>query len=526
MKKIMSISFVLISLYFQAMLWGQTGSYNIENPETTIDPKSPEVSSLGKYITMPLHLNTGTASIEIPMYTLQYGDITLPISLRYDSSGIKVGDMASAVGLKWNLNYGGVLTRNVRGRRDEGDGDVLINPFNNSGSPPIIKGWYKDYGLTALTSFLGDDQTDVTETEGYNTFLSNAAINFYDSQPDLFAFHVAGGGSAKFFFDEQRTPVLFTQSDVQIVNTLPSYDHLRWSDWQFKIPNGHYYVFGASFDTKEYYATTDIAMNRPYAYPLNDVQYLSRIVDPKSGREITIEYDKESYQEITFNFPDVAGIAAMPSHSNAANNVKIALRPLEEEYRPAVFSTSCIPIGASYAPCELDASKINRTFYEKPVIKRIIAGDTELRFAYSATNREDLYPSIIQYHYDENVAIHHPKALETISIYYGGKLIKSFKLTTSYYVKDPAVNVPYSLPFTNSTQAALDFISYAEKRLRLDAVEKVSTQTGVASKIHEFTYNSPYLSSRLSLAQDMWGYYNGHDQNKSPYKTVAKSELN
>ena len=143
MKKLKNFVFAFTAILFQTIMLGQTGSYNIENPESTIDPKSPEVSTLGKYITMPLNLNTGAANIEIPIYTIQYGDITLPISLSYDSSGIKVGEMASSVGLKWNLSYGGVLSRNARGRRDEGNGDGLVQPYNSGGSPPHIKGWYK-----------------------------------------------------------------------------------------------------------------------------------------------------------------------------------------------------------------------------------------------------------------------------------------------------------------------------------------------------------------------------------------------
>jgi hypothetical protein len=43
----------------------------------------------------------------------------VPVSLSYHAS-LKVDDVASWIGAGWSLNAGGVITRSVRGRPDEG----------------------------------------------------------------------------------------------------------------------------------------------------------------------------------------------------------------------------------------------------------------------------------------------------------------------------------------------------------------------------------------------------------------------
>ena len=60
---------------------------------------SPTAHELGKYGAMPVDYYRGTPQISIPLYTLEAGTMSLPISLSYHASGIRVNDMASWVGL-------------------------------------------------------------------------------------------------------------------------------------------------------------------------------------------------------------------------------------------------------------------------------------------------------------------------------------------------------------------------------------------------------------------------------------------
>lgn len=82
-------------------------------------PSSPAVASLGKFGVVPVSPYTGIPNIDIPLYTVKSGSLELPISLSYHAGGVKVEEVASAVGLGWALNAGGVIGRSIRGLADE-----------------------------------------------------------------------------------------------------------------------------------------------------------------------------------------------------------------------------------------------------------------------------------------------------------------------------------------------------------------------------------------------------------------------
>ena len=77
-----------------------------------IVPNSPTVSELMKYVDQPVDLFHGLPTIEIPIYTIECGELSLPITLSYHAGGIKVDQIATWVGLGWSLNAGGACTVN------------------------------------------------------------------------------------------------------------------------------------------------------------------------------------------------------------------------------------------------------------------------------------------------------------------------------------------------------------------------------------------------------------------------------
>ena len=79
---------------------------------------SPESHALMQYSDIPVSLYTGIPDISIPIYTINVGNFSLPISLRYHASGIKVAQEASRVGLGWSLHAGGCISRTIQERDD------------------------------------------------------------------------------------------------------------------------------------------------------------------------------------------------------------------------------------------------------------------------------------------------------------------------------------------------------------------------------------------------------------------------
>jgi len=80
---------------------------------------SAEAASLGKYGDIPVSYHTGVPSISIPIHTVKEGPLSLPISVNYHASGVKVAELASKVGTGWSLNAGGIISRTVQGIKDE-----------------------------------------------------------------------------------------------------------------------------------------------------------------------------------------------------------------------------------------------------------------------------------------------------------------------------------------------------------------------------------------------------------------------
>ena len=81
--------------------------------------QSPAVAAFEKDGASPVNLYSGTPNISIPIYSLQGNEMSMPISLTYDASGIKVDHIATNIVLGSNLNFGGVVSRTVNHLPDD-----------------------------------------------------------------------------------------------------------------------------------------------------------------------------------------------------------------------------------------------------------------------------------------------------------------------------------------------------------------------------------------------------------------------
>ena len=99
-------------------------------------PASPDGAALARNISIPMEYHTGRANVQIPLYTVQSRDLSIPITLTYQSSGIKVQDLPSWVGAGWNLSAGGKITRIVRGTPDE---KKYLIPGSNTSLPFLLE---------------------------------------------------------------------------------------------------------------------------------------------------------------------------------------------------------------------------------------------------------------------------------------------------------------------------------------------------------------------------------------------------
>lgn len=85
----------------------------------TVIPPSPTSQEFQKYLGYPVSYATGVPEISIPLYTIKEGDLTIPISLSYHASGIKVTQPAYPFGYGWSLTPGLRISRTIMGKPDE-----------------------------------------------------------------------------------------------------------------------------------------------------------------------------------------------------------------------------------------------------------------------------------------------------------------------------------------------------------------------------------------------------------------------
>src|SRR5260221_8008093 len=108
---------------------------------------------------IPVDMHTGQPSIVIPIWQIQDYDISTPVSLAYDPSGMKMAENGADFGLGWNLLAAGSVSRQVRGLPDDfkGTGSDGRNGWFFSTSAAQASGFPNKSDLTTNCT---DQQTD------------------------------------------------------------------------------------------------------------------------------------------------------------------------------------------------------------------------------------------------------------------------------------------------------------------------------------------------------------------------------
>lgn len=300
-------SLVACALHAPAQYVAFDGGSYIKNPQ------SPNVASLSTYGDIPVDLFTGTPSVEVPIGSLQFGGIHVPVFLSYHSSGIRAGELPAWAGLGWDLIAGGQITRTVKWLPDE-----YYNRKSGIGNAPD-KGYY----------FVGKslDRPDWNTTAVMQQKLQfGDADSLADGEPDEFAFSF-GGYSGSFYRSEKgewkvrskQNIALEVTSEINysgifrlyLLNpytntyTAGAYEPVQSLFTRFTIttPDGFRYVFGEDTSAIEFsrfgsdYGPNDI--NDPMFNSLRErsslitanTWYLRRIITP-ANEEVVFHYRK------------------------------------------------------------------------------------------------------------------------------------------------------------------------------------------------------------------------------------------
>lgn len=469
-KKPLWFSFRVLGLMF--IFYGGVGTGFSQNFVPSIAP--PEANSFAKFGEIPVGYYSGVPNISIPVYRLKDGSANLDISLRYHAAGIRVSEQASWVGLGWNLDVGGVITRNVKGKfdREECTGNYMnANYCGRLGSslfpenytvgyvtePPELQQCLAEnynagnmgYTMSSMcTQFWQQMQSCQVELCAGGSFgQSSIADGWF--QPDTFSFNFMGySGTCYYNFQENRFHVITNESFLKVE---PIGTYLQMTGMKITSPDGIVYVFGTvqkkySDPTSTYWG--DISSE---AFFLSEIQY------PDGN------YLKFDYTTISSVTQDLFNVSESYTYNGAQNsNPEGTVSNSADSYNPVYLS-------------EINSPNVRITFARS-----------------AANQREDIKDS----YFLSSISVLDKNTNKT----------RSFNFQYDYFTSSSVGGSLLSNTFLGANTVAKNFDysgSLLTKRLKLVSFN----EAGV--KPYMFKYNETPLPYKTSAAVDHWGYYNG-----------------
>jgi YD repeat-containing protein len=440
---------------------------------------TPEVSSFERYSLTNTDNYTGKVNISIPIYTIKSGSIVYPIDLVYNSGGVKVDQLASDVGLGWNIT-GALITRTIN----------YSNDFDNTGALHM----QSDY-----QTYSNEDQTENNALTfkkcGYFLQKQNpyALISPYfdvDFLPDTYHF-LGNGSSTDFFFKDVNTPlennpkgnkIEAFSSKIRINTQKGNYDYVSnvWTPTYNFLTND---FFTISITSKEGIKYTFSDCDYSFIQFLNGRSETSSPAQISAWHITKIE-DLKNGKKIDFIYENTSSNPNHPVNSNLYFNPLVAQRTFG--YSVSTNTDPQNPITHYYNSDY--QTPIARIDVQKKRLIKIIFDEGEINFNYnnngvsgqSVIIRDDIYNSdcLTQiYLKDKNLTT-----------------IKSFNFNYDYFTSNYNVN-EFNPDFTyNPTRY---------KRLKLLSFGEIG------KPLHKFTYDEIIkLPPINSFSIDFLGYFN------------------
>ena len=240
-------------------------------------PEPPNIASLNKFIDIPVSHHTGQAEINIPIFESTVGnELRFNLSLNYHTSGIKVAEIASNVGLGWALNAGGAISRKVNGLPDNNEGGY----FRNSYTPEYFETLNdSDLAIFYKEHFVEDQNVDLLPDEYYYNFCGESGRMIISKNLEV-----------------QCVPS--NNWKIEIMNIL---DCNNTTQWIITTENGTKFIFGRSMNNAR--AAIDVidswTAGSQGTISSESVWHLLEVILPNSNDFLEVFY--EDYQQFYCN---------------------------------------------------------------------------------------------------------------------------------------------------------------------------------------------------------------------------------
>lgn len=438
-------------------------------------------------------LFTGTASVNVPIHDFAVDGVRANVALHYVAKGIKIDEQSSSIGLGWQLQAGGAITREVNGLEDE---VTLPAYFNVCSNPPNYN--FMSGALTPTYDVSTQGCEDDTEHDMFHVNLLGRTFSFaMKGTANNIEFYCKPNNQVKIELITQNWNTSLTQVTDSVVGQIT--DSIGQSEnrgvIKFNIidEKGNKYFFErGDYQYKEFdLANSGVFINPQGHYYATRSWNLTR-VETYGGS--VIEYIYEG------------------SNVNYIENVTEELF----ENRPVILNTSNQTI-------TYDNLEITNHRYEgvKTHISQIhYPNGTDVIFDIandiSSTNTSrmevpgDWILNNIQIKQVYNSNLQNTITYKLNHAYFNTPAYGNSSIELDYDIEVDSVMANFSFPTINPTYFR-DLHRARGLRLKLKNIERVGLDGTSIEPIYTFDYNNTPLPYRFSPHKDFYGYYNGKD---------------
>lgn len=451
---------IFICVLFMSSAYAQAEYFSPYTPKVL--HASPDAASLGKYGEYPVDYYTGIPQINLPLYELNAGQLSLPISLSYHASGIKVDDIASSVGLGWSLNAGGCIAVQCVGEPD----------FRLDENEQLIRNT-----MPALTfeqfSIHNIVWTNLESLDPYNT-----QIDPKDAEHDIYTYNV-NGRVGQFVLQNDSVFFLNNCDGIEILFNFAT------NSFTMVDNDGIRYVFDCRELTESEIGTIDMNYLHGTTYPVfRDPTPSSRINKNYTAWYLHYMISADALDTLTFSYlstNEVYSTRPLGYIKTYTESCTDANSGAYGDYGIRSFNTRFNNQSWDNFYCNKQTFSNQQIQHNALLISAIVHNRTQNRIIFSYSDRQDLEGG---------------KQLDEIAVYaYGTTRVKKLSLQHGYFTTD----------WHDRTDTTL------HKRLKLASVQEIASN-GQRMPLYSFSYYSennhklPYRNCPNGF--DHWGYFN------------------
>lgn len=473
-----------------------------------IIPVSPNMAALGVYGQIPVGHFTGVPDIGVPLYIVQFKELSVPISVNYHNGiGNKPDSFPGSIGLGWTLMSGGSISRVTKELQG---GDLPSDEPQEMGTNPTSKqDWYKE---DVLNSYLKRNIYITNDSAKYDAFYfsfnGNSGHIYFDQNNKA---HIKSATSGDFSVEleilERKSiefPVL-KQSEKSDYTNSREFSKLLYK-FILKDTKGVKYTFGGTDQS--------IDFSRSGLEPYGKLPYLNAGITPTAWQLTSIE--SPNGYKITLEYKRGAIIVTKSAGSD---------QTLSTRARPGQIPSETTK-NEHLQYIQVQTSTLVNPAY----LTRIITPKETIQFTGSLADKQLHYtigsgPSLFG---NRNSFISFPDVSKAV--------------TTDRFPEKLDTIIVYDDSGIQQKKFLFNYTDNPKERLKLNSIYISGTKSSDNDpQVYKFEYNPLSLPPYLAFKSDHFGYFNNkvdvdstkefsHDfaryyQSREPDSVFAKAEI-